>query len=344
MNPSLREIADRVELSYQTVANVLSVNSKTRVRYSTRTQQKIQAVAKQMGYRPHLGARSISTGRFGSLSLLMSTHSKRRSLPQDMLDGMLRASADLGLHLSVETVDRVLTDPKFVPRMLREWCSDGLLVDFVGVPSEMEQLISDSQVPTVWINRKRHHDTVRPDDFQAGQLAAETLLALGHRRIAYVQLLHSALKLPQLHYSVTDRIEGFQTSVQAAGLKSEVISFDQALPQAEIESWATAFLSDPDRPTAVVAADVLERETLLLGCARLNLRVPEDLSILAFASGKLSGCEVGWQSFTNVAVDWHKVGDQSVRMLVRVIENHHVDPILIPFELTEGQTTAPLPA
>ena len=97
------------------------------IRVSEKTAEKIRAAARELGYRPNAAARATATGRFGAVTLVLSTTGNRSTLPGELLGGIHDALDRAGKHLITATLDddERLTDPHSMPRLLTEACSDG---------------------------------------------------------------------------------------------------------------------------------------------------------------------------------------------------------------------------
>src|SRR6185295_16580276 len=187
MPVTIKEIAERSGLSVPTVSQVL--NNKGH-RYRSETCKRVLKAVRELGYRPNSSARAIRMGRFNCVALLLSTERHKSFLPNELLRGIHDGVAEHDYHMSLTVLpDDKLTSQGFVPKILRQWMADGLLINYhVDVPQRMIELIHEHGIPSVWINTKQKSDCAFPDDLGASREATEKLLALGHRRIFYADL------------------------------------------------------------------------------------------------------------------------------------------------------------
>ena len=118
------------------------------------------------------------------------------------------------------------------------------------------------------------------DNVRGGELAAEHLLARGHRRIGFVG------DHPDNSYGFTsseDRRLGFHAALGRAG-----VSPDPALElfgphgREPAGDLAEALLSLPEPPTAIFAASDLQAIGVLKAAERRGVRVPQDLAVIGF--------------------------------------------------------------
>jgi LacI family transcriptional regulator len=98
-----------------------------------------------------------------------------------------------------------------------------------------------------------------------------------------------------------------------------------AVLQKRLMDW----LEGLPKPAGVFAAhDPLARE-VLEACARLDLRVPEDVALIS-ASNDPSTCELVYPGITSVEIPWEAVGMQAGRLLERMIKGEAPgDPVVI---------------
>jgi len=327
------DIARHAQVSQTTVSFVL--NGRTDMPISAATRDRVLAAARELGYRPNRSARAIQSGRFGCVALLLSTVEQRSVLLTGLREGILDGLVEQDLHLVLARLsDAALTDEKYVPTILREWFADGLLVNYNSeFPEAMVRLIEENQLPSVWVNLKREKDCVHPDDIGVTREAAERLLSIGHRRLAYMTWHGVA------HYSAGDRIAGYEQAMAAANLAPEVIASPNGTPTlAECEE----ILSRPAdrRPTAVVTYSEGMSNRLLLAAARLGLSVPRDLSLVCVADrlSKDSGIPID-----TMVLPEYEMGKASVGMLLAKIADpsQAMSPVSLPATYESGATVAP---
>lgn len=274
---AIEEIARRCALSHVTVKQVLGAHAH---RYSATTRDRVLEAARAVGYRRNSAARAIGTGRFGAYGLLTSVNERDAVLPFSVLWGMQRAMAERDLHLTVgQLPDAELANPARLPRVLREWSVDGLVISYTDhYPRAMLDLIARHAIPCVWLNVKLRQDCVHPDDRRAGREATEQLLVRGHRRIAF------ATWISLDHYSFADRYAGYAEAMRLAGRRPRDLRAARRSPDDDGHEKARYFrrlLAGPNRPTAFVTYAATDAEALIGHAAVLGLRVPEDLSVVA---------------------------------------------------------------
>jgi DNA-binding LacI/PurR family transcriptional regulator len=333
---TLDAVAAKAGVSRDTVSRVLNGKTKEVWPSMIRRAARIRRIAMEMGYRPHAAARAMSEGRFGTVSLLLSTEAGRSTLPITMLDCIHDALARHGVNLMIAKLpDEKLTSEGFVPKVLREWMVDGLLINYNRtIPERMIELIEGHQIPAVWINCKRDADCVYPDDFGGGRAATDHLLKLGHKDVAYMEF--SAGEPSQRHYSEADRRAGYEQAMRQAGLTPRVYARGAGDRGKSELDLVLGWLSQPQRPTAVVSyslTGLVQHAAVLTG-----LSVPGELSVISFADK--STRSLG-RPDTTVMVPAGAVGERAVEMLLAKLKSPDgsVEPVAVPEAVSEGGTT-----
>lgn len=338
-----KEIARIVGLTRVTVNKALhgaaDVKPETRAR--------VLEVARRLGYRPHAGARAIRSGRFGCLAVLLGTRRDEERLPAELLGGMQDVLATDDQQLMISRLpDQQADEAARVPRILREWFADGLLIHArEPLPEAAAAVIRDAHVPAVWLAVKRETDCVHADDFGAGWMAAEHLMQLGHRRIAYMDTLVGWSDLADAHYSHRDRQAGYSHAMQCAGLDPHAIRPDTAADWEQRVALCEALLASPERPTALIAYSVEATDILQAVAERTDLSIPADLSVVTVAetgAGFVTGGRrLRW---TALRPPQAQVGRAAVAAVMRKIDNplRPLAPEAIPYTLDTGQTAVSL--
>ena len=335
---TLKRIAEHCGLSLQTVGAVMSGKASL---FRPETVAKVQAAAAELGYRPNSAAKAMRSGRFHSAALVLSDNPWRSTLFRPQITGMDRALLAAGMHLIHALIpEDDLRERGQVPKIIGELMADGLLINYnTGIPDALDQVITKHRLPAIWMNAKRAHDCVYPDDEGAGRLATEHLLKLGHRRIAYVDYCHATTQ-PDQHYSACDRQAGYEQAMRAAKLTPRIITAPQSVPSAQIPQVARSWLLAKDRPTAVVTYCEREAEPILyVATALLGMSVPRDLGIVTISDEPADHTGV---PLATVILPRYELGKVAVEMLLQRIASpkRSLPARALPVYLEAGASTA----
>jgi LacI family transcriptional regulator len=329
----LIDVAAHAGVSVATVSHVLG--GKFADRYTVETRQTIEASARTLGYRPNNSARAMRSGRSGAVTLLLPADTGASFLPPRLLAGMHDALAEQGRHLIIaQYPDELLVEADFVPRALKECMSDGLIVNYIDKipPAFAEALALPGVPPTVWLNVDRAFDCIRPDDEQAGYEMTKLLIEQGHQTIAY-------LAVQAGHYSVLARQRGYERALQEAGLPPRIVMYEH--PEDVFDNVGSLWEDTSRTPiTGVVAYESFVVTPLLIILARKGIRVPEDVSVVAFYD-----TDIDWNlglRVTTAVIPVYEMGQQAVEMLAKKLdgETSPVPSVLVHLPILEGVTVA----
>lgn len=176
-----------------------------------------------------------------------------------------------------------------------------------------------------------HHPGVRcvaPDDVQGGRLAAEHLLRLGH---------HEPLHLTATPHSqvFADRRAGFDEALGAAGhAPAGVLTADEASALHGYRAMR-AHLESGARPSAVFAATDELAQGAITAAGDLNLRVPDDISVIGFDDLPEIGADL-----TTIRQDIDALASETVTLLHEALARAPVRAARLPVRLVSRGTTA----
>jgi len=188
------------------------------------------------------------------------------------------------------------------------------------------------QVPAVLIGHYPGISCVAPDDLGGGHLAAERMLALGHRKM--------------LHLSVGDdlqwakeRANGFEAALAASGVKGVESSMVQG--EGSVlggyrlmrDAWNSGM-----RPTGVFCATDEMAVGALGALADLGVAVPKEVSILGF-----DGLTELYPGLASVAQDIPAIAHMAVSLALAAIEKNSIRQKVVPVTLIDGTTLGPAP-
>jgi DNA-binding LacI/PurR family transcriptional regulator len=340
MAVTIKDIAQHLGLSHQAVSFAMRGVPKV----GPATRERVLAAARELGYRPNSVARSMRAKRFGSIGLLLSDDLRHSNLPPQLLRGIQETLEKQDVQLTVGRLpDEILTRSGYVPALLRHWSADGLLINYQeGIPQRMIELINEEHVPAMWINSRQASNCVYADDFAAAREATARLIALGHRRIAFVDYSHGDASLASgSHYSALDRQGGYEHAMTDAGLAPRVLRPPGLFyTTAERPVHARALLEASDRPTAIVCYSGSTLAPVALAALMLGLKIPQDLSLIDFGDAPMTA--MGFIP-TTMIVPQEALGRQAVQSLLGRLETPDapVPQQAIAYTYEPGASVAP---
>jgi DNA-binding LacI/PurR family transcriptional regulator len=324
---TISEVARHAGVGIATVSRVL--NGSPAVRDETR-QRVLDAIA-ELGYAPNPAARALSTGRTLSVGVVAPFFT--RPSVMERLRGISHVLAGAGYQLVLFDVERPGQDSesfRTLPGGL-----DGLLSISLCPPEADLARFESAGMPVVLVD---HPDLRLPgvytDDVAGGRLAAEHLLELGHRRIAFIgDFEHN-------YHGFTSsamRRRGYEQALAAAGLGAEPPLVRRAAHGREPAAALTReLLASEDPPTAIFAASDTQAIGVLEAAEELGVDVPGDLSVVGYDDIELAR----YAGLTTVAQPLEESGARGAELLLAALDGAATGGRQLPVELVVRSTTS----
>ena len=270
--PTIRDVARHAGVSVATVSRV--INDSPLVLEPTRA--RVQAAVDELGYRLNATARNLSIGRAMAVGVVVpffttpSVIERLRGVVERLGRGD-RREYDLMLF-DVEAPEQREGALRDLARRDRV---AGLLIISLPISDAEVAALERDGLPAVLVDTFHQRlPRVVIDNVHGGELAAEHLLAKGHRRIGFVG---DHPTNPYGFTSSADRRDGFVAALERAGVEHDP-GLERFGPHGRDEAGllAESLLALPDPPSAIFAASDLQAIGVLKAAERVGARVPED--------------------------------------------------------------------
>jgi LacI family transcriptional regulator len=331
---TLSDVAALAGVSVSAVSRVLSNAPSSRVSGATR--QRIEDAARELNYHPNFAARALKFSRTNVVALVVPDLTN--AIFSELMRGVEEAAAELGYMVLLARAESMQPTAATMAKLVGEGRVDGVLVQ-VGDSMTAEDLagILDGRVPAVLINSRRedHVGSVILPDEAGVAVAVDHLTSLGHTSIGLVN------GVPTTDSAERRRI-GFERAMAAAGLPVNPdfmtsLGYDPQQGRAAMRRLGVL----PTRPTALVVANVNAALGLLVEARALDIRVPDDLSIVAIHDAWTA--ENAWPPLTTVRMPLYELGKVSMAAIVERIRAEAIDDVVVadpPPELVLRESTA----
>jgi DNA-binding LacI/PurR family transcriptional regulator len=330
----IRDVALRAGVSTSTVSRVIS----RKIPVDRQTSEKVMRVVTELKYQPNLVASGLRSRSARSIGLLVP----RIADPffMQMIDDVDRCVIGHGFNLLLFNTH---ADPGFEERVMDNLLRrhvDGVIISSVSDESRVPSLLMGVGVPIVMLDRVRDDAKLMHvvlDNRRAGELAAEHLLALGHRSIACVTGPHGV-------HLCADRLAGFSDRLALAGCALHpdlTIEGDFTFDAGRTAS--DRLFRGPRRPTAVWAQNDLMAAGILKAALAGGVRVPSDLSVMGMDDVLIP--DIVHPSLTTIAQPLREMSERAVMMILKAKENTAVERrMLLEPTLVVRESTGPAPA
>ena len=335
MTVKLSDIAAEAGVSVMTVSNVM--NGK-RARVGAATIERVREIADRMGYVPNIPARSLAASRSHIVAMFVPVGENNSLLVSPHTVAVIGGVEQQLRHRGYHVLLRGIEHEGDVAEAIRGWSLDGaILVEFTD--AEIDRITADG-VPLVAIDSYSTNARtvgVRTDDHLGGRLAAEHLLAAGHRRLLFAGPPHEATGV------VAQRWDGFRAACEEAGLAAADIAVEEVLTAFEDgrEFGLRLRAQHPDVTAVFATADVLA-VGMMAGLHEAGVAVPADLSLVGFDDLDISAYTT--PGLTTIAQDMPAKVAEASRIILEEIEGGEGPraPVSLGVELVErGSVAAP---
>ncbi|MGL3807505.1 LacI family DNA-binding transcriptional regulator [Paeniglutamicibacter sp. R2-26] len=272
---SVKDVAHLAGVSVGTVSNVL--NHPNRV--SPATVERVNAAIAKLGFVRNAAASQLRAGMSRSVGLVVLDSAN------PFFAELARGAEDLAATRGVSVlVGNSGEDPgreETYLDLFEEQRVRGILLSPVGdITPRLERLRSRG-IATVLVDRHTQNtsfSSVAVDDIAGGFMAAEHLVRMGRKRVAFVGG-------PMHIRQAADRLEGARRALMAAGLpEPEVLEVpSMSLTAGRDMGQRLAARNPRDLPDAVFAANDMLGLGVMQGLlVNTTLRVPEDIALIGY--------------------------------------------------------------
>jgi DNA-binding LacI/PurR family transcriptional regulator len=265
------DIAREVGVSRATVGFVL--NATVGQTISPATRDRVLETARRLGYRPHLAAQALASGRNHIVLLVLP------DWPMDYSMSRHIEEASLVLDKAGYSLVTTTPHPGGKARPLWETLQPDVVVGFLPFTPEEVRQIRASGVAVVTSGSAPAEASPEGATFAQGpRLQVNHLVDRGHKRLAF-----AADSDPRLRELVAARRDLTVSSALAAGLQApEVADISEGTVMDTVADWSeggvTAVVAYNDEIAAQVAGAAL----------RLGLKIPEDLAVIGHDDSPIS--------------------------------------------------------
>ncbi|MEO8392328.1 MAG: substrate-binding domain-containing protein [Chloroflexota bacterium] len=343
-NATLRDVARRAGVSYQTVSRVINNHANV----ADETRQRIQETIVELDYHPNKAARSLAARHSQTLALItfgldfygpaqMVVHIERaaRNAGYDLIFSNVASnvsSASGSTNASVKSIQAAVNS-------IRRWQVDGILMITPILEMSYETIARQGKsedIPIVQINGPLGAQTpsVVVEQRAGSRMITQHLIDLGHRRIAEICG-------PLTWFDALERHQSWEKTLQTAGLEVGASIQGDWTAQGGYQA-AQQLLSRHTDFTALVVGN----DQMALGAMRAlretDLRIPEDVSIVGFD-------DIAESSFmepplTTIRQDFAALGKRGIEYLIARIVNPDLplqQQVIYPEVILRSSTAAP---
>jgi alanine racemase len=311
---------------------------------SEATRDKIHRIADELGYIPDPVARSMSTGKTGTIGILVPQpipDIMRNPFIPEFLEGVGEACTEASFSLMI-----VPPLEGSIRRAIKNAAVDGFLTLGLEETKKTMMVLKQRRMPYVTVDSDPiiGISAVNVDDENGARDAMREVIAAGHRDIVIVAILSGkACKYEEYVGTVRARMNGYLAALKENDLEldGKRIRLIESFSTREdgIEAFKDIWKSN-QRPTAIIAMSDIIALGIMKAAQDAGVRVPQELSIIGFDDLPLSSMVT--PALTTIAQPLREKGCLATQVLLAYINGdktpqHHV----LPTQLIKRHTLCP---
>ncbi|MHB1376108.1 MAG: LacI family DNA-binding transcriptional regulator [Candidatus Humimicrobiaceae bacterium] len=306
----MKDVAKKAGVSMMTVSRVVNKNSSI----SEKIRKNVLNAIKELNYKPNKLARSLVTKKSEFISVVVPDISN--PFFSEMVKGIEEIARTKGYNILLGSTDgRKEIESEYINSAVNRM-SDGVILIAPRIEDKMIYEFND-YLPLVVVDRLLDRSDVLQigiDDFKGAILAMEYLIGLNHKNIGFLS-------------GTMDILAGLQREqgyINALEKQKKPINFKLILKgDWSFESGRNAFknfYNNNPRPTAIFAANDLMAFGLIQGAKEMNVKIPEDLSIVGYDDIAMSALIN--PSLTTVKQPISEMGRKAVELLLNKLRKN----------------------
>jgi LacI family transcriptional regulator len=339
--PTQVDVARLAGVSRATVSYVVNGQADGRIPISQETRVRVLEAVEQLGYEPDARAQALRSGSTKTIGAIIPDI--RNPHFWEYADGMEKEARAAGYRLLLSSTSLSQRNEKDTLKDLAQRRIDGLILQgsfatHSGNASKSLSRLISRRFPIVKIGEPTGTmDSVWSDYYSVTEEIMAYLLSLQHHRIGMIY----GVKPPIM---AEGRLQPYQECLQAAGLPVDEELIVRCGPTIE-DGYQAAMqlLKHPSRPTALISINDILAIGVLRAAADLNLRIPDQLSLVSYDDIPMSRYMV--PRLTTVSKEAVKFGQEAVKLLLARIQNPNlpIQKIDEPIQLIVRESTGPAP-
>lgn len=330
------DVAKRAGVSTAVVSYVLNNGPRP---VTPETRAKVEKAIEELGYYPNELARSLRLQQ--SLTIGLMTPDFTNPVYAEIAQAIQEICIPNGyLMLFVYSGSDPDREQELM-HMFRTKQVDGVIVQpVISDPLEAIKPLQQARIPAVLLqHRCPGVPGVVLTDVQGGQMAAQHLLDLGHRRIGFIKgRLPSAAR-------AEERLIGYRQALKAAGIEPDpALVIESEITQKAGYQAMQQLLALPEPPTAVFNHNDVLAVGAMHAIRTAGLSIPGDVSVVGYDDTASSAYLV--PPLTTIRFSRREMGRQAAALLFQAIEqdeNYEPSTIEIPVQWIQRASTGPPP-
>lgn len=331
---NIKVLADQLQLSVSTISKAL----RDSYEISDETKKKVLELATQLNYVPNPYASSLRKKKSHTIAVVLPEVAD--NFFSLAINGIQSIAESKGYHLLIYLSHEKFANEKTILEDCQSGRVDGVLISISSETNSADHItrLQDNNIPVVFFDREQEATItarVTTNDYECGLMAANHLLEKGCRKPAFVSISQS---LP----ICLKRMEGFKAALRETGIPEEDMQIIYCTDNDSMYNQIKSILQSEDRPDGLIASVEKIVTPVYLACHELNINIPNDIKVIAFAS--LDTAPILNPPLTTITQPAFEIGKAAATLLFKGIEKSTFDlpkeSMVIPSVLIERKSTS----
>ncbi|KRQ87856.1 HTH-type transcriptional repressor CytR [Caloramator mitchellensis] len=333
-NITIKDVAKKAGVSVSTVSrafnNYSDINAETR--------EYILKIADELGYKPNIVAKSLSSNKNFRLGMLVEDYDLTGML-NPLVFQMLMAFKNTADKQGFETVllstSSDMQKTQNLKKLYTEKQLDGAFIMGLKLTDDYYKELSEFELPCVLYDIHINNPNVGcvgVDNIKGAFLAVEHLIKLGHKKIAMINGHKDA-------FVSFERLDGYLLALNRYGINIEqelVVNAD--FTDQGAAKTAEELIKKHNDITAIFCASDLMAIGAINALSNIGYSIPEDISIVGFDDLYLA--QLSNPKLTTIKQDTTLIGESAANILINLISGQRIGRVVIQPELIVRESTA----
>jgi LacI family transcriptional regulator len=330
---TIKDVAKICGVSVSTVSRAF--NNYSDISESTR--EYIIKTAEEIGYKPNIVARSLSSIKNYRLAMLVEDYSNTNPLVFEMLMSFQDTASNLGYETILLSTTSELQRSQELKKLLSEKQVDGAFIIGLKKTDDYYKQLSNINIPCVIYDININNpmtSCVGVDSVKGAFIAVEHLIKLGHKKIGLVN--------GHINADVSfERQDGYYLALNRYGIpvdNSLIANGNFSFRDAQV---AIEDLIEKRKDiTAIFCASDLMAVGVMTKLQQLGYSIPDDISIVGFDDESIG--QYISPKLTTIKQDRDKIGKTAANVLINIIAEQFLGRCVIEPELIIRESTKEL--
>ena len=310
--PTLKEIANQLDLSISTVSRALNDHSDV----NDQTKREVKALATKLNYVPNIFAKGFRKHKTNMIGVIVPriTH----YFTATIVKGILKEAESRGYEVIISESNNDVTKQTEMLKTMVQFGVDGILMSVSKMTREIETILNILKITPIVIfdkvSNKIPCTRIVTNDEEAAYNAVEHLINIGKKRIAI-------LKETEYSYNSERRFSGYLKALKANNLAidDKIILSCEDINLEQGKLLTNILLTQKIRPDAIFAITDNAAIGAIKTLNKFNIRIPDEIAVVGFSNSKSS--TIIEPNLTTIDQPGNRIGSSAVKYLIEEIEN-----------------------